>query len=165
MNKIKKNKLWLTVVGFGIIIVIILSLILLNQNKAKPESEAASFQSSVKASSSSQKNQDEENQKKYTKEAAKMKGHVFSEYISSWTKEDFRKWAQEYSSLSENDKHKAETNFGTSTKFANDSLDTRTLGETAKNVLANDFKVIGYYDTVKDFNKEHPAINPDDIKK
>ncbi|WP_349626087.1 hypothetical protein [Leuconostoc citreum] len=169
MNKIKKNKLWLTVVGFGIVIVIILSLILLNQNKAKPESETTSFQSSVKASSSSQKNRDEENQKKYAEKAEKMKGHVFGigtkAQFTNWNKQQFIEWAHQYSLLNEENKHNASTNFGTTTTISNDSLDTSALDEVAKSVISNDFKSISYFETVKDFNKAYPTVNPDDIKK
>lgn len=170
MDKIKKNKMWLTVVGFGIVIVIILSLILLNQNKAKPESETTSFQSSVTASSSSQKNQDEENQKKYAKEADKMKGHVFSvglneSYFTTWTKNDFKEWANKYNAMSLDDKHKAKTNFGTSKTYSNTSIDIKPLSNTADSVSANDFKSVEYFETVKDFHKAYPAVNPDDIKK
>ncbi|MGO2909120.1 MAG: hypothetical protein ACTICO_08530 [Leuconostoc citreum] len=169
MDKIKKNKMWLTVVGFGIVIVIILSLILLNQNKAKPESEASSFQSSVKASSLSQKNQDEENQKEYAKEAAKMKGHVLSlgwgdMYFTTWSKDDFTKWANEYNSLSEEAKKSASSNFGTSKVRKNDRLNTNPLDNRAKKITNNDFKSLGYFETVKDFNKAYPRLDPSNLQ-
>mgnify|MGYP001028516403 FL=1 len=169
MDKIKKNKIWLTVVGFGIVIVIILSLILLNQNKAKPESETPSFQSSVKASSSSQKNQDEENKKRYAKEAAKMKGHVLCTgiddlYYTTWSKNDFRNWANNYNSLSKEQKTKASSNFGTSNTRSNNSMDTETLDVRARNILNDDFKSLGYFETVKDFNKAYPRIDPSNLQ-
>ncbi|MCP1275785.1 hypothetical protein [Leuconostoc citreum] len=160
--------MWLTVVGFGIVIVIISSLILLNQNKAKPESEAASFQSSVKASSSSQRNQDEENQKEYAKEAARMKGHVLSLgiddlYFTTWSKSDFKKWANDYNSLSSEEKKAASCNFGTSKTIKNDSLTTTGIDIRAKEILNDDFKALGYFETVKDFNKAHPRVDPKDL--
>ncbi|MCK8605733.1 hypothetical protein LNP18_06395 [Leuconostoc citreum] len=165
MNKLKENKVWLTVIGFGVIIVVILFLILQQQKQATPAAQESSYASSVKASSVAQDQQDTDNEAAYAKKAAKMKGHVYCESYTTWTKQDFRNWAVKYNNLSEDEKHHASTNFGTSQTTSNSLTDLRPLGLTAESVLKNDFKTIGYFETVKDFNQSFKGVDPDTIKK
>ncbi|WP_349550014.1 hypothetical protein [Leuconostoc pseudomesenteroides] len=165
MEKLKKNRIWLTVIGFGIVIVVILLMMLHQQKQATPEAQEASYSSSVKASSISQDAQDTDNEKAYAKKAATMKGHVFQELFTTWNKDDFRKWANSYNSLSDEDKYKASSYFGTSAKYYNLRTDKSTLSNIADSILQNDFKSISYFDTVKEFNKAYPAVDPDTIKK
>ncbi|WP_349535472.1 hypothetical protein [Leuconostoc citreum] len=164
LDKLKQNKIWLTVIAFGIIIVIILLMMLNQQKQNSPAAQESSYSSSVKASSSSAVDQDKANEKAYAKKAATMKGHVLDGFITSWSKDDFRKWAKEYSSLSDSDKHRVKSNLGTSKTFANNEIAIDYLSNYADSVNQNDFESISYFDTVKEFNKKHPAINPDDLK-
>ncbi|BAX72857.1 hypothetical protein [Leuconostoc mesenteroides] len=171
MEKIKANKVWITVIVIGVVIIGILLLMLNQQKQATPAAQESSYSASVKASSSSQITQDQENLKLYAKKAAKMKGHVLSmghDYFTTWTKKDFQTWAAKYNALSDNDKYDASTNFGTSETISNNSMDTRPLQTMADTITAGDFKTVGgggYYETVTAFNKAYPAVNPDDIIK
>lgn len=171
MEKLKQNKVWITIVIFGVIIVGILLVMLNQQHQSSPEGQTSSYSSSAQSSSAAESKKDEANAKAFTKKAATMTGHVMSwgrsGYFTTWTKADFIKWANEYNNLSELDKRKASTNFGTSFTSKNDSLDTSLLDNIAKSVLSGDFKSIGYYETVKAFNadKKNSNVNPDDIKK
>lgn len=168
MNKLKENKIWLTVIGFGIVIVVILLMMLHQQKQNTPAAQESSYSASVKASSSSQSVQDTNNEAAYAKKAAKMKGHVYgnsSPHFTSWTKQDFRNWAEQYNSLSDKEKHQASCYFGTSLKRANDSLDITPLSNIADSILNNDFKSIGYYETVKEYNEYNKGVDPDTIKK
>ncbi|MGR8823218.1 hypothetical protein [Leuconostoc citreum] len=167
MDKLKQNKIWLTVIVFGVVIVIILLMMLNQQNQNSPAAQESSYSSSVKASSSSEVDQEKVNEKAYAKKASKMKGHVLgiSEPLyTKWSRDDFRRWAKEYSALSDSDKHKASSNFGTTQTISNDEIDIRPLSNYADAVNKDDFESISYFETVKEFNKKHPAINPDDIK-
>lgn len=171
LKKIKENKVFVAVVFFGVIIVSILVALLHQQNQSSPESQEASYSASIEESRKAESDQDVANEKLYAKKAAKMKGHVYdmggSVYISSWSKTDLINWAKEYSNLSESEKYKASTNFGTSKTVSNDRMDKSTLDTVAKAILNGDFKSIGYYDTVKEFNKNpaNSGFNPDDIIK
>ncbi|WP_349584348.1 hypothetical protein [Leuconostoc citreum] len=168
MNKLKENKILLTVIGFGIVIVGILLMMLHQQKQNTPAAQESSYSASVNASSSSQSVQDTNNEKAYAKKAAKMKGHVYgslSPHFTTWTKQDFRDWAKKYNSLSDEEKHQASCNFGTSQTTSNDKLDTTPLDLTAEPILKNDFEGISYYETVADFNKANKGVDPDTIKK
>lgn len=165
MNKLKENKILLTVIGIGIIIVVILLMILHQQKQNTPAAQESSYSANVKASSSSQSIQDTNNEIAYAKKAAKMKGHVFNDFYTTWTKQDFRDWAKKYNSLSDAEKHQASTNFGTSQTSSNSNIDTRTLGLIAEGVMKDDFKSIGYFETVKEYNQSFKGVDPDTIKK
>lgn len=168
MNKLKENKILLTVIGFGIVIVVILLMMLHQQKQNTPVAQESSYSASVKASSSSQSVQDTNNETAYAKKAATMKGHVFGglkAHFTTWTESDFRSWAEKYKSLSDKEKHQASCNFGTSQTVSNDELDTRPLDLIADGVSSEDFSGIGYYRTVSDFNKANKGVDPDTIKK
>ncbi|MGQ2284441.1 hypothetical protein [Leuconostoc pseudomesenteroides] len=168
MEKIKANKVWITIIVIGVVIIGILISMLTQQKQANLTEQEASYSASVKASSSSQVTQDQANVKLYAKKAAKMKGHVLSmshDYFTTWTKKDFQNWADNYKSLSDTDKHQAKTNFGTSHTVENDSIDTTPLDKRADTIISEGVEKIGYYETVKAFNKAYPAVNPDDIIK
>lgn len=171
MEKLKENKILITVIVFGIIIVSILILMLKQQKESAPAGQESSYSASVKASSSSQLTQDQENQRKYAKEAQKLKGHVISlgeNYYTTWTKTDFINWASSYKALSDSEKHNASTNLGTSKTISNNSMDVRPLQTLVDSIDSGDFNELGgggYYNTVKEFNKAYPAVNPDDIIK
>ncbi|MGR8808942.1 hypothetical protein [Leuconostoc citreum] len=169
MDKLKQNKIWLTVVGFGVLIVIILLMMLNQQKQNSPAAQESSYSSSVKASSSSEVDQDKANEKAYAKKAATLKGHVLArgdkDFFTTWSKEDFRKWAKEYSALSDSDKHKASSNLGTSQTISNDDIDIRPLSNYADAVNNNDFESISYFETVKEFNQKFSGVDPDDIIK
>ena len=156
---------------FGIIIMAILVAILQQQKENSPVVQVARYSESIEKSRKVASDQDVANEKLYTKKAAKMKGHVYdmggSVYITSWSKTDLINWAKDYSNLPESDKYKASTNFGTSRTVSNDRLDKSALDVIAEAILDGDFKSIGYYNTVKEFN-QNPAnsgFNPDDIIK
>lgn len=170
MEKLKENKIWITVVVFGVIIVGILLLMLHQQKQSTPAAQESSYSSSVQASSSSQESQDKQNEKEYAKKAAKMKGHVLDygsnrTYYTSWTKSDLKAWAEKYSKLDDAAKRQASTNFGTKETVSNSNTDTGPLDEYAEPINNNDFSAIDYYETVKDFNKAYPAVDPDTIQK
>ncbi|WP_349549712.1 hypothetical protein [Leuconostoc pseudomesenteroides] len=165
MNKLKENKILLTVIGFGIVIVGILLMMLHQQKQNTPAAQESSYSASVKASSSSQSVQDTNNEAAYAKKAAKMKGHVFNDYYTTWTKQDFREWAEKYNRLSEAERHQASCNFGTSQTTSNDNMNTTPLDLIAGSIVKNDFKTIGYFETVKEYNQSFKGVDPDTIKK
>lgn len=171
MKKIKENRVVVVVSIFGIIIMAILVAILQQQKGNSPVVQEARYSESIEKSRKVASDQDVANEKLYTKKAAKMKGHVYdmggSVYITSWSKTDLINWAKDYSNLPESDKYMANTNFGTSRTVSNDRLDKSALDVIAEAILDGDFKSIGYYNTVKEFN-QNPAnsgFNPDDIIK
>lgn len=167
MEKIKQNKIWITIVVIGIIVIAILLAMLHQQKQNSPEAQSSSYVSSAKASSASTSVQDKKNEKAYAKKAAKMKGHVFNQYFTTWSKQDFIKWASNYLDSNKTNKQKdgLKENFGTSTTWQNNFSNADfPLDDIAKQIKA-DGTVASYYESVKDFNKEHPGVNPDDIKK
>lgn len=167
MDKIKQNKIWITIVVIGIIVIAILLAMLHQQKQNSPEAQSASYMSSVKAASASTSVQDKNNEKAYAKKAAEMKGHVYSDYFTSWSKQDFKNWAKEYLSKPESERHQDGTkeSFGTSTSWENsDTNMTYPLDKIAQQIQ-KDGVATNYYDTVKEFNKSNPGFNPDDIKK
>ncbi|MBZ5977856.1 hypothetical protein KII91_00675 [Leuconostoc gelidum subsp. gelidum] len=172
MKKLKENKMWITVVVIGLIVIAILLAMLHQQKQNSPEGQASSYSSSAKTSSAVESNQDEADAKAYAKKAAHMKGHVLDMgakdmYYTSWSKQDLINWAKEYNSLSDSEKHKASTNFGTSTSISNNSLNIQNLNNASESILKGDFKTFGYYDSVKEFNaqRQNSNFNPDNIQK
>lgn len=170
LDKLKQNKIWLTVIAFGIIIVIILLMMLNQQKQNSPAAQESSYSSSVKASSSSAVDQDKANEKAYAKKAATMKGHVLymgdNSYFTSWTEQNFKDWAKKYSELSDVEKHNhLEESFGTKEKIVNDKNSFQNpLDEWYKQIVENGVPT-NYFSTVKAFNKKYSGINPDDIIK
>lgn len=169
MEKIKANKVWITVIVIGVVIIGILLLMLNQQKQANLTEQEASYSASVKASSSSQVTKDQENVKTYAKIAKTLSGSVFlinnEPYFTKWSENDFKNWARSYNSLSDADKQQAKTDFGTSRTVENDSIDTRSLGKRAESIISGDYINVSYFKTVKDYNKAYPAVNPDDIIK
>ncbi|CUW11326.1 hypothetical protein [Leuconostoc gasicomitatum] len=171
MKKLKENKMWITVVVIGLIVIAILLAMLHQQKQNSPESQSSSYSSSAKTSSAVESSQDDADAKAYAKKAAHMKGHVLDMvsdvYYTSWSKQDLINWAKKYNSLSDVEKHKASTNFGTSRTISNDSLDIQTLNNASESILKGDFNKFGYYDSVKEFNaqRQHSNVNPDNIQK
>lgn len=169
MEKLKENKIWITVIVFGIIIVGILLLMLKQQKESTPAGQESSYSASVKASSSSQLTQDQKNVKSYARKASKMKGSVIvigdNAYFTDWHKSDFVQWANSYNALTDAQKHNASSNFGTSKTIANDSIDVNPLSKRADSIVSNDYVNSIYFETIKAYNKAYPAVNPDDIIK
>ncbi|MCK8605677.1 hypothetical protein LNP18_06115 [Leuconostoc citreum] len=168
MKKIKENKIWFTVIIFGLIIVSILIMILQQQKSSTIQGQEESYSASVRASSSAQESQDEADQNAYAKKAAKMKGrvlHLEGNYFTTWTKDDFIKWATKYRTLSMSDKQKAHSNFGTSRTYYEDGITLLHLNNIAGSIIDNDFSAIGYYSSVEEFNNANPSIDPDTIQK
>ncbi|MDI6666683.1 MULTISPECIES: hypothetical protein [Leuconostoc] len=171
MEKIKQNKIWITIVVIGIIVIGILLAMLHQQKQNSPEAQSSSYVSSAKASSASTSVQDKNNEKAYSKKAAKMSGHVLEingkEYFTSWAKADFQKWANSYMSMNLDDRHKdgVKESFGTSTTIENsDTQMLYPLDNWAKEIQDKGTPS-NYFNTVKEFNKQYPGVNPDDIKK
>ncbi|WP_099044431.1 hypothetical protein [Leuconostoc citreum] len=168
MDKIKKNKMWLTVVGFGIVIVIIL-LMLLNQENGR--NNHSQTNETVNTSSSTTTSL----QAKYAKKASHMSGHVIvmpQGYVyTTWTKKDIENWVKQYGEVLSKDNsqtfyHDAEIN---EQKNRSEKFGTNYV-ETGKKSLDNKYSSLTnpehyYWSTVADFNKDYPDFNPDDIKK
>ncbi|QEA46274.1 hypothetical protein FGL72_03720 [Leuconostoc citreum] len=167
MEKIKQNKIWITIVVIGIIVIGILLAMLHQQKQNSPEAQSSSYVSSAKASSASTSVQDKNNEKAYAKKAAKMKGHVYSDYFTSWSKQDFKNWANEYLAKPESERHQdgVKESFGTSTSWENSDTNMTYPLDKIANQIQTDGVATNYYDTVKEFNKANPGFNPDDIKK
>lgn len=173
MEKLKQNKIWITIVIIGIIVIAILLAMLHQQKQNSPEAQSSSYASSVKASSASTSIQDQNTEKAYAKKAAKMKGHVLARgadyaFFTKWSFDEFKayldKWADNYAKLGQKEKYSAALDFGTSVATKNSDYDTKPLDSIYDAVKAGKYKDLGYYDTVKDFNKQHSAFDPDDIK-
>lgn len=168
MKKLSENKVLVAVIVFGIIIVVILLAMLHQQKQNSPEGQEASYSKRIEESRDAESKQDADNEKLYAKKAAKMKGRVLeiggSEYYTKWTKQDFVDWANNYLAMSERDRHQkgVSESFGTSETVENDSM-TCPLDEWAKQIKEKGVPS-GYYETVKEFNKAYPAVNPDDIR-
>lgn len=169
MDKLKQNKILITVIAFGVVIVIILLMMLNQQNQNSPAAQESSYSSSVKASSSSEVDQDKVNEKAYAKKAATMKGHVLSlgeNYFTTWTESDFSLWAKKYGSMTEEERHNnVEESFGTKKTIKNDKGSFEyPLDSFYDDILKTGYPSV-YYKTVHDFNKRYPGVNPDDIIK
>ncbi|MGX4593616.1 hypothetical protein JNUCC76_06715 [Leuconostoc sp. JNUCC 76] len=176
MEKIKQNKIWITIVVIGIIVIGILLAMLHQQKQNSPEAQSSSYASSVKASSASTSVKDQNTEKAYAKKAAKMKGHVIvlgsgknDVYFTKWTFSDFKtyanQWAEKYSQMTQKQKYAASISFGTPDSIKNSDYDTEALDTIYDAVKAGKYKELGcYYDTVKDFNKDNTMFNPDDIQ-
>lgn len=167
MEKIMQNKIWFTILVIGIIVIGILLAMLHQQKQNSPEAQSSSYVSSAKASSASTSVQDKNNEKAYAKKAAQMKGHVYNEEYTTWTKADFQNWSAKYLAMSESDRHKdgVSEKFGTKTAYTNSSTDMIYPLDDIANEIKQKGLPTGYYETIKSFNKEHPGFNPDDIKK
>ncbi|MCT4413303.1 hypothetical protein [Leuconostoc pseudomesenteroides] len=171
MEKMKQNKIWITIVVIGIIVIAILLAMLHQQKQNSPEAQSSSYVSSAKASSASTSVQDKSNEKTYAKKAAQMDGHIIvmddGYYFTSWSEKDFQNWANNYLSMSEDSRHKdgVQESFGTSSSIEN----SRSTLSYPLDSWAQDIKDKGtpsdYFATVKQFNKQYPGVNPDDIKK
>ncbi|MFT8841135.1 MAG: hypothetical protein ABF933_02175 [Leuconostoc citreum] len=172
MDKIKQNKIWITIVVIGIIVIAILLAMLHQQKQNSPEAQSASYVSSAKAASASTSVQDKNNEKAYAKKAASMQGHVLimgenQVYFTTWTAKEFKNWASNYLALSEYERHKdgVKESFGTPVNIENS--DTNMLYPLDN--WAKQIESIGtpsdYFSTVKAYNKQYPGVNPDDIKK
>lgn len=175
MGKLKQNKIWITIVIIGIIVIAILLAMLHQQKQNSPEAQSSSYASSVKASSASTSVQDQNTEKAYAKKAAKMKGHVIAlgsgdndVYFTKWTFSDFKnyanQWAEKYSQMTPKQKYSASISFGTPDSIKNSDYYTKALDTIYDEIKAGQYKNLGYYDTVKDFNKEHTMFNPDNIQ-
>ncbi|MGR8861854.1 hypothetical protein [Leuconostoc citreum] len=167
MEKLKQNKIWLTIIVIGVVIIGILLAMLHQQKQSSPEAQSSSYASSAKAASSSQRVEDQNNEKVYAKKASNMKGHVYSEYFTTWSENDFKAWANKYMNQPESERHKdgVSESFGTSTSWKNSRTNmVYPLDKIAKQIQSDGY-VFNYYKTVKDFNKDYPGVNPDDIKK
>jgi len=172
MEKLKQNKIWLTIIVIGVVIIGILLAMLHQQKQSSPEAQSSSYASSAKAASSSQRVADQNNEKVYAKKASNMKGHVLDLgmshiYFTTWTKSNFIDWANTYNSVSLKERHQSNTkeSFGTKYTIANDNNSgDYPLDDMANQILKNG-SLSNYYVTVKDFNKSNPGVNPDDIKK
>lgn len=166
MEKLKQNKIWITIVIIGIIVIAILLAMLHQQKQNSPEAQSSSYASSVKASSASTSVQDQNNEKAYAKKAAKMKGHVYGKYFTTWTKKDFIDWANNFMSQPESKRHQMglRENFGTSDYYENNETGVYVLEEIAEQIKKDGY-VANYYATVKDYNKAFPADDPSDLKK
>lgn len=172
MEKLKQNKIWLTIIVIGVVIIGILLAMLHQQKQSSPEAQSSSYASSAKAASSSQRVEDQNNEKVYAKKASKMSGHVLimgenEVYFTNWTSTEFNRWATDYINQAEVDKHKdgVKESFGTPIYIEN----SRTkmlypLDNWAKQIKSTG-KPSDYFDTVKAFNTAYPGVNPDDIKK
>ncbi|WP_273711693.1 hypothetical protein [Leuconostoc mesenteroides] len=172
MEKIKQNKIWITILVIGIIVIGILLAMLHQQKQNSPEAQSSSYVSSAKASCASTSVQDKNNEKAYAKKAAKIKGHVLdfgigNVYFTTWTKSDFVNWAKKYKATSSNQTHQngVKESFGTTYSIENDN-DTGDypLDEMANQITSNG-ALSNYYETVKEFNKKNSGVNPNDIKK
>lgn len=171
MEKIKQNKIWITILVIGIIVIGILLAMLHQQKQNSPEAQSSSYVSSAKASSPSTSVQDKNNEKAYAKKAAKMSRHVIvmddGYYFTNWGEKDFQTWANNYLLMSEESRHKdgVQESFGTSSIIKN----SRSTLSYPLDYWAQDIKDKGtpsdYFATVKKFNKQYPGVNPDDIKK
>lgn len=173
MEKLKQNKIWITIMIFGVIVIAILLAMLHQQKQNSPEAQSSSYMSSVKASSASTSVQDKNTEKAYAKKAAKMKGHVLARgtdyaFFTKWSFSEFKtyldNWAENYAKLGQKEKYSARLDFGTSAATKNSDYDTKPLDSIYDAVKAGKYKDLGYYDTVKDFNKEHTMFNPDNIQ-
>ncbi len=83
-----------------------------------------------------------------------MKGHVYDmggSTLRHGVKTDLINWAKRLLTY-RNRINMASTNFGTSRTVSNDRLDKSALDVIAEAILDGDFKSIGYYNTVKEFN-------------
>jgi len=167
MEKIKQNKIWITILVIGIIVIGILLAMLHQQKQNSPEAQSSSYVSSAKASSASTSDQDKNNEKAYAKKAAKMSGHVYGSYFTTWTEQDFINWANEYLSKTESERHQdgVKESFGTSDTIENSRTTVDYPLDDIANQIKDDGYVADYYKTVKDFNKKNPGVNPDDIRK
>lgn len=175
MEKLKQNKIWITIMFIGVIVIVILLAMLHQQKQNSPEAQSSSYASSVKASSASTSVQDQNTEKAYAKKAAKMKGHVIdlgsgddSVYFTKWSFSDFKtyanQWAEKYSQMTQQQKYAATISFGTSGTIKNRDFDTEALDIIYNDIKAGNYDDLGYYDTVKDFNKKHTMFNPDNIQ-
>lgn len=154
---------------FGIIIVTILLTMLHQQKQNSPEAQEASYSRRIEESRDAESSMDANNEKLYAKKAAKMKGHVLemngmNGYYTKWTKQEFINWADSYLAKPERERHQkgVSESFGTSDTIENDSM-TYPLDEWAKQIKEKGVPS-GYYETVKDFNKAYPAVDPDSIR-
>jgi len=167
MEKLKQNKIWITIVVIGVVVIAILLAMLHQQKQSTPEAQSSSYIASEKASSASTSVQDTNNEKVYAKKAAKMKGHVYNDYFTTWTKQDFINWANSYLVKPESERHQdgVKESFGTTTSYMNSSTNMiYPLDDIAKQIKTDGY-VSNYYETVKAYNKDYAGMNPDDIKK
>ncbi|CAM3167536.1 hypothetical protein [Leuconostoc rapi] len=165
MEKLKQNKIWITIVVIGVVVIAILLAMLHQQKQSTPEAQSSSYIASEKASSASTSVQDTNNEKVYAKKAAKMKGHVYNDYFTTWTKQDFINWANNYLAKPESERHQdgVKESFGTSNTVENSRIDM-PLDDIAKQIKTDGYPE-NYYETVKAYNKDYAGMNPDDIKK
>lgn len=166
------------IIVFGIIIVAILLAMLHQQKQNSPEGQEASYSKRIEESRDAESKQDANNEKLYAKKAAKMKGHVLDldkgAYFTSWTKDDFLKWANDYLSRPVSERHTNMTvSYGTNAEKYGDAdkniknnkgVEDYPLDEIAELIKNNNGELSNYYETVKDFNKKNPGVNPDDIR-
>lgn len=176
MEKMKQNKIWITILVIGIIVITILLAMLHQQKQNSPEAQSSSYVSSAKASSASTSVQDQNTEKNYAKKAAKMKGHVIvigsdvgSIFFTNMSLSDFKatmnSWATSYEKMTVKEKYAASVSMGTPKSISNAQYDTQPLDTLYDSIKAEKYQDAGYYESVKEFNKNYPAFNPDDIKK
>ena len=172
MEKLKQNKIWITIVVIGVVVIAILLAMLHQQKQSTPEAQSSSYIASEKASSASTSVQDTNSEKDYAKKAAKMKGHVVQmtdgDYFTKWDKQDFVNWANSYLAKPESERHQdgVKESFGTSSFIENSYTQAvYPLDHYAEAIKKNSNSPDGYFATVKEFNKQYAGVNPDDIKK
>lgn len=175
MEKLKQNKIWLTIIVIGVVIIGILLAMLHQQKQSSPEAQSSSYASSTKAASSSQKIEDQNNEKAYAKKASTMKEHVIvmgsgagDVFFTKMNLNEFtnmmNSWADNYSKMTEKQKYSASISMGTPEEHSNSQFDTKPLDSIYNSFKSGDYEAVGYYETVKAFNKSYSAFNPDDIK-
>ncbi|MBZ5947929.1 hypothetical protein KII93_05535 [Leuconostoc gelidum subsp. gasicomitatum] len=176
MEKVKQNKIWITIVVIGVVVIAILLAMLHQQKQSTPEAQSSSYIASEKASSASTSVQDTNNEKAYANKATKMKGHVIvigsdvgSIFYTNMSLSDFKNtmnsWATSYEKMTVKEKYTASVSMGTPKKISNSQYDTQPLDTLYDSIKAEKYQDAGYYESVKEFNKSYPAFNLDDIKK
>lgn len=165
MEKIKQNKLWITIVVIGIIVIGILLAMLHQQKQNSPEAQSSSYASSVKSASDAASIKTAKKVKLYGEKAAKTKGHIYNGHITTWTEQDFVNWANDYLSKphSINDVGKDKEKFGTSVEFTDSDVPDMSISNMANNIHQNG-TVDGYYKSFTEYHKDFPDMDPDDIK-
>ncbi|MCC8439712.1 hypothetical protein CRI85_05065 [Leuconostoc pseudomesenteroides] len=170
MEKIKQNKIWITIVVIGIIVIAILLAMLHQQKQNSPEAQSERRASSSMSSAKAYSEREAANERKFAKKAAKMKGHVFGNQFTTWTKTDFINWADNYvkKPIATNSSAVEKYSFGTSHDFLNNELGGSAHDTGFDSFAASIHKtrnVPHYYDTVTDWTKDNLGIDPSTIKK